>query len=425
MAKRGQLHGRIAKREEDAYGKRASEIAAELAHHNGQANYYGDAAKYFQLAGESALCRFANRQAEAHFRSALRTIEKMLHTTERDERELKALTGLRVAVAAIEGIGSDQLVPLLTRSAELCRRLCRDSELAEALHVTAFHHMYAGDMAQAAALGWEALDIATRANDSPQVALSYNALGSAHHWMGHFGASRAELEKALSFDRSHDGARKNVDAAAGALIVALLLLSRDFWMLGFPDQSRMRRRQCLEIANRINDPFFQAQAKAFGADIDYYCGEVGIVDQRTTEVQNLLSAVQSAHPQLIGWTRMLAGWVRGARGQSREALSLIRDGYDVILASRNRIAMPIFGCLMANALIKVGRPSEGLLIVNNTSRSRRRLGNIIRTASCIACAANCCSRGKIGMKSLRENVLTSRWRSLAVRQPNHGNCARR
>jgi len=135
-------------------------------------------------------------------------------------------------------------------------------------------------------------------------------------------------------------------------------------MLGFPDQSRIRRRQCLEIANRTNDPFFQAQAKAFGADIDYYCGEVGIVDQRTTEVQNLLSAMLSAHPQLIGWTRMLAGWVRGARGQSREALNLIRDGYDVILASRNRIAMPIFGCLMTNALIEVGRPSEGLLIVD-------------------------------------------------------------
>ena len=150
-----------------------------------------------------------------------------------DERELKALSGLRVAVAAIEGIGSDELVPLLTRSAELCRRLCRDSELAEALRATAFHHMYAGDMAQAAALGWEALDIATRANDPPQVALSYNALGSAHHWMGHFAASRAELEKALSFDRPHDGARKNVDAAAGALIVALLLLSRDLGCWGF------------------------------------------------------------------------------------------------------------------------------------------------------------------------------------------------
>jgi tetratricopeptide (TPR) repeat protein len=373
-AYRAGLHRRIARREEAAYGQRANEIAAELAHHYEQAGIHDQASKYYQLAGESALRGFASREAEAHFRSALRIIEKTPQAAERDERELKALKGLRVALAATIGIGFAELGTILDRTSELCHRLGRDAELASALHAHVFHSMYVGDMGRAGAIASEALAIASRANDAAAIALSYNALGSAHYWMGLFAESRLELERGLDFDGQDRPARAGVSTAAVTTVVALLLLSRDLWMLGFSDQAQMRDSQCLELAEHTDDPVLVAQAEIFGADISYYCGEVDRVDHRCTEGQRFLLATRSEYPQLIGWSRMLKGWAKAQRGQPLQALSLIRDGFDVILASRNRLAFPIFGCLIAKAQANAGRPSEALLTVEQTLQAADETG---------------------------------------------------
>jgi hypothetical protein len=45
---------------------------------------------------------------------------------------------------------------------------------------------------------------------------------------------------------------------------------------------------------------------------------------------------------------------------------LISDGFSVILTSRNRIAIPVFGCLMAKSQAISGSPEETLLTVQQT-----------------------------------------------------------
>jgi predicted ATPase len=153
-----------------------------------------------------------------------------------------------------------------------------------------------------------------------------------------------------------------------------MMLSRDLWMLGFPDQSRRRSQQSFELAARLDIPLDLAAARAFGADINYYCGEVDEVDRRTIEVQTFLTETESEIPQLIGWTTMLEGWVKAQRGQTREAQSRIRDGFGVILASRNRVAMPLFGCLMANVQAAAGQPLEALATIDQTFQAAEETG---------------------------------------------------
>jgi predicted ATPase len=68
---RAELHRRIAEREEQAYGERAKEIAAELAHHYSRTHDNDKAVTYFQLAGEQAVARGAMVEAEGHYRRAL------------------------------------------------------------------------------------------------------------------------------------------------------------------------------------------------------------------------------------------------------------------------------------------------------------------------------------------------------------------
>ena len=58
---RGELHERIAARTEQTYGKRITEIAAELANHYRQANRPDKAVRVFKLAAERAVERRAYR----------------------------------------------------------------------------------------------------------------------------------------------------------------------------------------------------------------------------------------------------------------------------------------------------------------------------------------------------------------------------
>jgi DNA-binding winged helix-turn-helix (wHTH) protein/tetratricopeptide (TPR) repeat protein len=359
VSSRAQLHRRIARRQEDAYGELANDIAAELAYHYQRANYDDQAVRYLLVAGERALRSFSNHEAETHLRSVLRIIEKMPQTEERYNLELRAMKGLHVAVSAVRGIGFGELGLLLARTGELCRRLGRRAEFIHTLWANAHHHMYLGNMHKAVEIGMEAVAVAVaeRADDPAQLALARDALGNAYFYMGHLLGSRAELERALNFDPAqHRHARG----------ISLMLLSRALWILGFPDQARMRNQQCLESAQHQEDPFVLAEALAFGGDVSYYRGEAEDVKDRTSAVATLLAAMESEHPQLIGWTRMLDGWVHAQRGQPQDALALTRNGYDVVRANRQRIAMPIFGCLMAGVQATAGLLGEALRTVEQT-----------------------------------------------------------
>jgi DNA-binding winged helix-turn-helix (wHTH) protein/tetratricopeptide (TPR) repeat protein len=368
VARRQILHERVAQTLESMFAGQLDDYVAELAYHYGRGDNVEKAVEYFGAAGESASRRFAYREAETHFRSALGIIEKIPAAPQRDQREMHVLQGLHHAVNAIHGIGFAEMPAILGRLGELCRRLARVAELAEVLQSHAMHYTYAGDMDQAAALCEQALAVATQVNDAGRIELARNSLGIVHYWTGAFASSHDELEPTLQRDL------RAGDPYLGFASTVALMRSRDLWMLGFPDQAREQSRKAIELAARMDDPLMLAQAKAFGADVHYYCGEVDEVDRRALEVRGFLGTAESSNPQLIGWTAMLEGWVMGQRGQTEEAVNRVRDGYGVILASRNRVAMPLFDCVMANAQAAAGRPLEALETLEAASQAAEQTG---------------------------------------------------
>jgi hypothetical protein len=152
------------------------------------------------VAGERALRSFSNREAESHFRSALRIIGKLPHSRTRDEHELQATQGLHIAISAIKGVGFEELAAILDRTGRLCRLLARDAELADTLRINALHHTYVGDMRRAYDFAAESVSIAVRTNDPAQLALSRGILGTVYYWMGRTAESCTEAQQAVDFD---------------------------------------------------------------------------------------------------------------------------------------------------------------------------------------------------------------------------------
>src|SRR4029453_10816224 len=76
-SRRAQLHRRIGERGEEVYGERAPEIASELAMHFERGRDYKRTAKYIQQSADTAIRRFAYREAVALARRGIDLIGKL------------------------------------------------------------------------------------------------------------------------------------------------------------------------------------------------------------------------------------------------------------------------------------------------------------------------------------------------------------
>jgi DNA-binding winged helix-turn-helix (wHTH) protein/tetratricopeptide (TPR) repeat protein len=360
--RQSELHRRIAEREERAFGELAIENAAALAHHYSRANVKDKAIEYFLLAGEHAARRAAYREAVVHFTLALEAMEALPPSAARDEMEFKILAGLRRGLVTLKGLGGDERMPaLLDRESKLCRRTAQDSKLAPVLNTLTLHHLYAGNTAAGAEIAEEGFKVATRTNHPARIAGANWALGLAHFHMGLFPAVRAEMERALrpnSHERS--GAKVLNHSLEVAQLGILNVLSRTLWMLGFSDQARRRCSEFIDAGRCSGEPATFANALSGDLDVYYYCGQIEAVAEHLTTFHQLLATMESEDFQMIGWARMMEGWLIAEQGNPKQGLSLVRDGFDVVRASGNRISTPLFGYTLANAQARAGDLGEAL-----------------------------------------------------------------
>src|SRR5215471_18441641 len=138
--RRVELHLRIAEREELAYGKRASEIAAELAHHYTQAGLNERAIGYWQLAGQRAIEHSAFVEAINHFTIGLQLLQTTPNSPERIKRELSLQMDLGASLKQIKGFSAPEVGKACARALELCRQLGQTPQLFSALEALAWFH---------------------------------------------------------------------------------------------------------------------------------------------------------------------------------------------------------------------------------------------------------------------------------------------
>src|SRR5207245_6790584 len=112
-------HRQIGERAEAAYGKRAGEVAAELAVHFERGREYRKAIQYLQQAGENALRRSAYREATDLFTKGLELLQTLPAAPERTQQELTLQTALGSALIATKGYAAPEVERAYTRDSQL------------------------------------------------------------------------------------------------------------------------------------------------------------------------------------------------------------------------------------------------------------------------------------------------------------------
>jgi DNA-binding winged helix-turn-helix (wHTH) protein len=138
-ARRQRWHRLIAERLEAAYGEQVAEVSLVLASHFEHAHVPARAIHYYDVAADRAQSRYASGDALRLFRRALDLIPRLADGPERDDLELRILTGLSPAVLRLHEVNLDPATTF-ERRVEIARRRGDPTKIAAAMMDMAFLH---------------------------------------------------------------------------------------------------------------------------------------------------------------------------------------------------------------------------------------------------------------------------------------------
>lgn len=355
---RVRLHGRIAERQETAYGGRAGEIAAQLAMHFERGQNYRKAIAFLRLAAEGAVRRYASLEAIDHLSKALTLLETFPDGPERKRLELGLLTALGPALTTIKGYGANEVELTYVRARALCETLGESSQLFQVLRGLVTLQQHRGNLRTARQLAQDLLTLARNSRDRGLLLQAHRARGTTLFYLGEQEAARRDLEWCIAH---HDLAQHGTRAGRSGVCTAVVCLGHEawaLWHLGYPDQALEKSRAALALGRSLGHPQTMACALYSAAALHHVRRDV----QTTRECAESLVALAAEH----GFTfwRMygaaLQGWAIAMQGDGDEGRSLLRKNLASLQATGAELPRTKFLGLLAEACLKARQTEAGL-----------------------------------------------------------------
>jgi DNA-binding SARP family transcriptional activator len=203
VVERARLHGLVACKLEELHAGNLDqfpEMPHALARHFEVAGLADKAVPYYTWAGKNALCLSANREAVAHFYSALRLLQALPATPERDRRELDLQLSLGPPLTATKGWAPPELAAAYARAQDLCESTDDHAQLIPALWLLATYRIGRSEHAEADKLSQRLFRLAQQAGDPALLALA--SLQVSPFYQGKFAEARRLLAPCRTSSRS-------------------------------------------------------------------------------------------------------------------------------------------------------------------------------------------------------------------------------
>jgi DNA-binding winged helix-turn-helix (wHTH) protein/predicted ATPase len=332
----------------------------ELAHHYAHSANTWQAVKYLHLAGEQAAACWAMVEAERHYMTALKLLDELPETPERDRRELALQILLGSAAAAVKGIGAPERERSLLRARDLSQRLGEQSHVFPVLWQLFHFHAQRGELQTAREYAEHALAVAESQCDAVMLAGARTALGVCLFYIGDFAACRRQFELALAQDipsqkRWYFGER-GFDALAGALSA----LAEG--ILGYPDRCCVGVGEVVKRArtqSSLHDLVFALVAYGRGHLLAGSPSSAQSLAEETITLSETHGYVERA---ALG--KCVRGVALTRQGEVKEGITCILQGLSDYSATGGRLGQSEFYSALAAAFGKAGRTQEGLEAVD-------------------------------------------------------------
>lgn len=362
-ARRVEWQGRIAAREEQAYGDSARDIAAQLAVRFEVARRYDRSVKYLELAARNALAGNAYIEADRLYGKAI----AMLPLAQLDDpakAELRMLLPRSIAVIATQGYATDEIDKVHHRALTLAREHGDQPAVVRVLHSIWTTYLAQGQLHKARSVAIEISDHAELTSDKTALLQAHAKLGQTSFHLGEFVMARAYLENALAM--SADMPDEERARVAGYLAWTL-------WYLGFPDAASRMGEEALRLGRTLKGHYGLVFVLGFACWIHSFRGEFAKADALVDECFETSS--EYGLPFWITWSSCLKGLIQSKLGDHEAGLARMQRSVIAYRATGALIGLVHFMTELAEASLAAGDYSRGLSAIEEARAICAKTGN--------------------------------------------------
>lgn len=362
-ARRIEWQGRIAAREEQAYGANVRDIAAQLAVRFEAARQYDRGVKYLELAARNALAGNAYIEADRLYGRAI----EMLPLAELDDpakAELRMLLPRSVAVTVTQGYATDEIDKIHKRAFALARDCGDQPTVVRVLHSAWTTCVAQGQLHKARSHAIEISDQAELTSDKTALLQAHAKLGQTAFHLGELVMARTYFDNALAL--SADMPDEERARVAGYLAWTL-------WYLGLPDAALRMGQQTLQLARTLKGHYGLVFALGFAGWVHAFRGELAEAQALVDEQFEMSS--EYGLPFWITWSSCLKGLIQSKRGDYEAGLARMQQSVVGYRATGARIGLVHFMTELAETALAAGDYGLGLATIEEARETCAKTGN--------------------------------------------------
>ncbi len=330
IERRKQLHERIGAALETLYASSLDDHLAELAHHYWRSADRAKAVEFLHRAGGQAFKRASYGEGESYFAAALKVLEAMPESPERDARELRVRSALARSMAASKGWGAPEMLEMAGRARSLAEKTANLPALVRQLFTETNYAVVRGDFSAAAVLADELLEVAQREGSPASLVLGHNMQFQARFYRGDCLGAAEHFERGREFFDA-----PGFPQARGAEVLAFGIASWLAWITGRADTARERVRRCLEETRRNHYDVAFGQFTA--AWLHVLLGEFEPAEALAAKA--LSQSEERGFPEVALWSLASLGRARGELGRTAEGVDLHHQSVASATESGARIGL--------------------------------------------------------------------------------------
>jgi DNA-binding SARP family transcriptional activator/predicted ATPase len=355
---RARMHRRVGRRLEAAFATDGS-AAALLASHFVRAHDAAKAVPHLARAGEQALRQNAHREAVAHLTEALRQLERLPPSRNRDEQELALLTRLGPAQITLGGYASPDAAETYDRARAASTRLGDGTYLLPVLYGLWNNAIVGGRHDEALAVGEDFLRLATELDDAA-MSVACRAVGLPLFFLGRLEEARACLERAVA--APVENVRALLDRyGEDPRMAGRVTLSWQLWLLGYPERAARASAAAVEEARALDHPFSLVYALMCATLLHHFRRDVAATRRHAEETAALARAHDIA--LFAMWATIPLQWACALDGTPDGDTELMRRSMEAAADVGALVFRPYWLSLAAEVEANAGEVEAALATV--------------------------------------------------------------
>jgi predicted ATPase len=210
---------------------------------------------------------------------------------------------------------------------------------------------------------------------------AHHALGFASFYGGEFETALAHLERGIELydPTAHSPTRSsafrlNLDSGMSCTLHAAWAL----WVLGYPVRAVARMQEALELAKLIDHPFSLAHGHRFAAAFHQSRRERDASHEHAE--RSVALSTEHGFRAVLMSANFHRGWVFAEQGREADGLALMRAWVAACREIRSECLLPGYLAWLAEMYGDIGRPQEGLDLVDEALTTGTPSGNHYWTA---------------------------------------------